>query len=182
MQMYPVLFTSLLFLRTILSLAIEPFSISFSSHNITLLNQSPPSNQTNTYRGECAFIDNRPDLPNFHEDSCTLAIPIACSKITYATPRYLVKDRWIWTNLPGCSLAYYLPMAAPPVFIPTKQECEVQIYEYLVQKCVGSPLVNLGTINVLSPPSPRGPGMPFNKDLPRYLVSPKQLDIRAAPV
>lgn len=177
MQICPVLFASLLFPLTILSLAIEPSSINFNSHDITLLNHSRPSNQTsNAYHGECSFIPNRPDLPNFYEDACTEAIPIACSKLTYFNPELLVKDKWIWTNLPGCSLAYYIPLPVALRNIPTKQECEVQIFGYLVQKCVPSGSWNLGLINVLDPPTPSNPGSAFLWSYPRYLVSSKQLD------
>lgn len=176
MQICPVLFASLLFPLTILSLAIEPFSISFNTHNISLLKQAQPSNQTNAYRGECSFIRDRPDLPNFHKDSCIEAIPIACSKLTFFGPTHIVKDRWIWTNLPGCSLAYYVPREAEFRDIPTKEVCEVEIFSYLVERCVPWPEWNLGTINVLYAPNPEEPGDAFLRDFPRYLVSPKQLD------
>ncbi len=183
MQICGVLFASLLFPLAILSLAIEPFSISFNSHNITLLNQSRPFNQTTAYRAECSLIQDRPDLPNFHEDACTQAIPIACSKLTDYAPRWLVKDRWIWTNLPGCSLAHYIPMVVKPGSIPTRQECVSQVYGSLVQKCVvESHSWNLGKINVLTPPYPRGAGSAFFQDRPRYLVSPRQLDTIPPPV
>ena len=182
MQICPVLFASLLFPLTILSLAIEPFSISFNSRNITLLNQSGSSNRTFAYRAECALIHNRPDLPNFHEDACTEAIPFACGKLTDFEPQFLVRDRWIWTNRPGCSLAYFVPMAAEPASIPTKQECEAQVYGYMVKECVSSHIWDLGTINVFSPPTPGDSGSAFLQDYPRYLVSSKQLDTGAPPV
>ena len=177
MQIRPILFASLLFPPTILSLAIEPFSVSFNTHNITLFNQSQPANQANDYMGDCSFLRDRPDVPNFYEDSCIEAIPVTCSKLTYYEPHLLVRDRWIWTNLPGCSLAYYVPMAVHRRDIPTNEECQVQIYEYLVHKCVPWPHYNLGTINVLSPPLPHDSGEAFLPHYPRYLVSPKQLDI-----
>ena len=176
MQIRPALFASFLFPLRIVSLAIEPSSISLNSLNITLLDQSRPSNQTNAYSGECSIIHDRSDLPNFHEDACTQAIPIACSKLTYFNPELIVKDRWIWTNLPGCSLAFYIPMPRGRGNIPTMQECEVQIFGHLVQQCVQPALWNLGTINVFTPPTPSNPGSAFLWSYPRYLVSPKQLD------
>ena len=176
MQIGPALLASLLPL-TIVSLAIEPSSINLNSLNITLLDESQPSNQTKPYSGECSVIHDRSDLPNFYEDACTTAIPIACSKLTNYRPGLLVRDRWIWTNLPGCSLAFYVPMQVLRANVPTLQECEEQIFGHLVQQCVQPALWNLGTINVFSPPTPSNPGSAFLWSYPRYLVSPKQLDI-----
>ena len=176
MQIGSVLFASILFPLTILSLVIEPSSINLNSLNITLLYQSQPSNQTNPYRVVCSVIPRRQDLPNFHEDSCVTAIPIACAKLTTFAPEYLLRDKWIWTNLPGCSLAYFVPMAADSRSIPTKQDCEANIYGYMVETCVPSNWINLGTINVASPPTPSGAGRAWLQDYPRFLISPKELD------
>ena len=182
MQICPVLFASLLFPLRISSLAIEPVSISFDNHNNTLLNQSLPSDRTNPHLGYCSLIIDRPDLSHFNQEACTEAIPIACSNLTFFEPEYPLRDRWIWTNLPGCSLAFFVPMAAEWDILPTKQQCEVHVFGFLVELCVPSNVWNLGKINVFSPPTPGDPGRAWVQNHPRYLISPKQLDIEAPPL
>ena len=176
MQICLVLFASLSFPLRILSLNIEASSVSLNNHNITPLNQSRPSNRTYPHIGYCSLIVDRPDLSHFNHEACTEAIPIACSNLTQFEPQYPFRDRWIWTNLPGCSLAFFVPMAAESGVLPTKQQCEVLIFGFLVETCVPSNVWNLGKINVFSPPTPGDSGRAWVQDYPRYLISPKQLD------
>ena len=180
MKVLSIFFAFCLYQVGIRSLAIDGPLISVNTQNLTVFNLTQIFDQNSHHElsVECHNIRDRPDLPNFHEDSCFHGIAFACHKLTYYEPQYLVRDRWIWTNLPGCSLAFYVPVGAAIRRLPTVEECQVDIFNNLIERCVVSSRWNLGTMNVFDPPTPNGPGAAFLRNLPRYLVAPAQLDVR----
>ena len=87
------------------------------------------------------------------------------------------KNKWEWTSLEDCSLAYYMPEQASRSLFPSVKECKEQIYGAIIEKC--TPMTgryNVGTINVFVPPDPHWTGSPMTFGYPRYLIASKDLE------
>jgi len=123
----------------------------------------------------CAHVDTPIGL---HPTYCSTAINIICQKLTENDPRILARDKWVWTELPGCALGYYLPSETSPMLIPSSAECEVGIFLEMVEKCAYDSRFNVGSINVAELPSAEGKGtaQTGGDGVLRYALAPLALD------
>ena len=174
---YHVILPLLMHTLGAVSLSIDSPSINFAVQYNNLLNYTSPINQTNRlYDIECQHTTDL-TIPAPDKEVCEDIIPAACEKLSPRFPFPVMRNKWVWTSLEGCSLAYYMPEVAPRSLIPSVKECEEQIYGAMIEKCTRmTHRYNLGTINVFTPPDPHETGLPIAFGLPRYLVASKELD------
>lgn len=105
--------------------------------------------------------------------NCDLALPIACGKLTDTPAARLVHDKWIWTELPGCSLGYYLPDEAAPPFL---FQCEGALGA-VVELCATNSRFNAGEVNVETMPDFGGDGTAVVEGAVRYVMAPERLTL-----
>ena len=158
-------------------LSIDPASFNFAVQYNNLLNHTSPINQTNRPHDiECAYVSGL-YLPAPKIEVCGEVIPAACEKLSPRFRFMVMRNKWVWTSLEGCSLAYYMPSEAPSSEFPSRDECKEQIYKAIIDRCTQrTGGWNVGTINVFTPPDPSDEGLPLLFSYPRYLVAFKELD------
>ena len=172
-------FTLLLQILPTSSLAIDTTSPSSlfqnqdTTPNTTLLFQLQLSNLTDSYYVECDRVTSPPP-PELNPSHCLDAIPIICSKLTQTPPSHLMRREWIWVELPGCSLGYYLPETSGGV-IPSVEECKRDIYGLIIERCGFKSHYNVGSINVAQLPKEDRPGLPMTEGYLRYVMAPERL-------
>lgn len=78
---------------------------------------------------------------------------------------------------PGCALGYYLPVEykGHPEKLPSKDECERDIYGVIIERCAFRSQYNVGSINVEQLPQGRQRGLPMTEGYPRYIMAPNLL-------
>ena len=146
---------------------------------LTELNVTQPVNLTHSvYLTDTYFVDclkiRSPPLPALDPTVCTNSITLVCNKLTFP---HATRDAWIWIVETGCALGYFLPTGAE---VPSKVECEQDIFTAMVEDCGTRSQYNVGTINVEELPDLGGPGYPLTEGYPRYLLAPKRFG-RASP-
>lgn len=167
-----------------LSTLLLSYSLHFLSVSCTAIT-SPPTNLitlstiNNTFTSaltipipECVRITDPPML-GLNPSNCEIAVPIICKRLTHAPVEQLRRDVWIWTELPGCSLGYYLPEEA---HVPYEGPCN-RIFEWMVELCSTDSKFNAGGINVLELPDFSGPGSAVREENMRYAMAPERLTL-----
>ncbi len=159
------------------SLSIDPPSFNFAVQYNNLLNHTSAINQTyHPYDIECHYISD-PYIPAPDIEVCKQAIPTACQQFSPHFPFVVLRNEWTWISFEGCTLAYYMPDDIPRSHFPSTDECEEQIYEAIIDRCTHARgRYNVGTMNVITPPTPGGEGLPFKSAYPRYLIAFEELD------
>lgn len=84
-----------------------------------------------------------------------------------------MRDKWIWTELPGCSLGYYLPEDAP---VPWRGQCE-RTFESILELCSTDSRFNAGGINVEEMPDFSGDGRAVREGQLRFAMAPERLTL-----
>jgi len=144
---------------------------------LTVGNRIRPFNLTeNGYHVECVKITEPPQI-GLNPTMCEAAVPIACGKLNFPQPERLVRDKWIWIEMPGCALGYYLPAEPMPGRIPSKAQCEENIFGAIVEKCGTNSRFNAGNINVDDMPSFSGDGLPLTPGYPRYVMAAERMTL-----
>lgn len=162
---------TLLQLLSIHYLAISCLTINSSPANLITL----PNNNltlTNTVDPECVKITD-PPMVGLNPTMCHVALQIICNRLTGPRPEQLVRDKWIWTELVGCSLGYYLPHWAT---VPFLGQCE-RSYSEILELCATDSRFNAGGINVLEMPDFSGDGQGVMEGLVRYAMAPERLTL-----
>lgn len=59
--------------------------------------------------------------------------------------------------------------------LPSKEECERDIYGLIIERCAFRSQFNVGSINVESLPKHPSPGLPMTDGYPRYIMAPEPL-------
>lgn len=105
--------------------------------------------------------------------NCKICIPIVCKKLTSPHPEQLIRDKWFWAELPGCSLGYYLPEEA---LVPSAGQCE-RTFAAIVEPCSTNSRFNAGGINVEEMPDFSGDGSVVVERRLRYVMAPERLTL-----
>lgn len=84
-----------------------------------------------------------------------------------------MREKWIWTELPGCSLGYYLPDEA---VVPYKGQC-LHAFNEMVELCSTNSRFNAGEINVGVMPDFSGDGHAITEGQLRYAMAPERLTL-----
>ena len=110
---------------------------------------------------------------------CTYAVPFTCRRLDIVRLAQRPRDVWLWTEMANCAVGFYVPSQASPWIIPSRDECESNIFGNILRLCgQDRQAENVGTINVATLPSRDGPGNASEADFPRYLVAAKRLGPR----
>ncbi|CAD6590110.1 MAG: hypothetical protein ASARMPRED_004570 [Alectoria sarmentosa] len=134
-----------------------------SINNLTLSDVPDP---------QCVKITDPPML-GLNPTNCEIALPIICNRLTQPRPERLLRDKWIWTELPGCSLGYYLPEDAP---VPWRGQCE-RTFESILELCSMDSRFNAGGINVEEMPDFSGDGRAVREGRLRFAMAPERLTL-----
>ncbi|KAL9065291.1 MAG: hypothetical protein Q9161_008320 [Pseudevernia consocians] len=164
-------------------LPVSPLSINEPPANLITL----PSNTNNTntnnnnnnnnilpsaYTAECVRITD-PPMIGLNPTNCDIAIGIICHRLTGPRPTQLVRDKWIWAELPSCSLGYYLPEDA---YIPYLGQCQKR-FEEIVELCSTDSRFNAGGMNVREMPDFSGDGEGIVEEGVRFAMAPERLTL-----
>ena len=84
-----------------------------------------------------------------------------------------MRDKWIWTELPGCALGYSLPDRVP---VPALGEC-VRVFEDIVELCARDSRFNVGGFNVAEMPDFSGQGHAYMEGEMMYAMAPERLTL-----
>lgn len=91
-----------------------------------------------------------------------------------ATPRDVKYDQWVWSEVSGCALGYFLPTGERA---PTRRVCEDEIVGSIRATCATDVRFNAGSINVDVLPNFGSRGSPVVSGEPRYLMAPERLTL-----
>lgn len=135
------------------------------------------TNLTDRYYVECDRIYD-PQLPGLNPSHCLLTVPQICTTLSQLGRATLLTQVWRWEAAigpsPGCALGYYLPVEykSHPEKLPSKDECERDIYGLIIERCAFRSQYNVGSINAERLPQGRQPGLPMTERYPRYIMAP----------
>lgn len=122
---------------------------------------------------QCHRIDS-PPMTSLSPTSCELASQIICQRFASQTTTQLVRDRWIWTEVPGCAVAYWLPEDA---LVPDPVACQVRNIGAILEKWAYGSRDNAGTINVDNLPDFGKDERPIVEHMMMYLMTPERLTL-----
>ena len=120
---------------------------------------------------ECYFI-TEPPMAAFSRVKCAFLAEDTCSNLTSRGPE--AHDKWIWSEISGCALGYYLPYRAP---IPSQHECEYGIFQPIRFECATDGRYNVGSLNVEQLPDFGSDGTGVYPREGRYLMAPERLTL-----
>lgn len=106
---------------------------------------------------------------------CAFLADDVCSDLALHGPR--AHSTWVWAQIHGCALGYYLPVGAIP---PWRSTCEDGIFGAIREKCAGDPAgrKNAGSVNVGRMPDAAGDdGTALWEGMGRYLLAPERLTV-----
>lgn len=107
---------------------------------------------------------------------CAFLADDVCSDLALHGPR--AHSTWVWAQIHGCALGYYLPVGA---ILPWRSTCEDGIFGAIREKCAGDPAgtKNAGSVNVGRMPDAAGDddGTALWEGMGRYLLAPERLTV-----
>lgn len=106
--------------------------------------------------------------------NCADLVPIICTPLNVTAPYRLVRDKWIWRELPGCAMAFYLPVRAP---VPAMDVCTGLIFGAIVEMCATRSRFNGGGINVEELPHWGSDGTAVEGGEARFLMAPERMTL-----
>lgn len=151
------------------SLLITPFALTVPSffpltHNFHGNLTAPPP--------PVCYLITDPPMTDLSSLKCAFLAEDTCSDLASRGPK--ARDTWIWDEVSGCALGYYLPNGAP---VPSRFECEYQIYDQIRMKCATDGRYNAGSANVFDMPDFGGDGSGVDRSMGRYLMAPERLTL-----
>jgi len=105
---------------------------------------------------------------------CAELVPIICIPLNVTAPARPARDKWIWRELPGCALAFYLPEHAP---VPPVDVCKGLIFGEIVEMCATRSRFNGGGINVDALPDFGSDGTAVDEGGARFLMAPERMTL-----
>ncbi len=119
----------------------------------------------------CYFLTD-PPMTALSSSKCALLAGDVCADLESRGPE--ARGRWIWEEISGCALGYFLPDGAE---VPRKGECEYQIFDQIRRECAGGSQYNAGAMNVFELPDFSGDGSGMVEEWGRYLMAPERLTL-----
>ena len=135
---------------------------------ITAYNQTHLRFPLSFLPAHCTFIDN-PQSPGLDPNSCAQLAQATCIRFTI-DPR-VDRNRWIWSEQPGCAYGYYLPREAG---VPSTEDCH-QILESIQSLCARDERFNAGSVNVRDLPHFADDGSATFDREGRWIMAPERL-------
>lgn len=174
MHLPTIILISFLNLLPILSLALSStplnlLTLSTTTTDATNLTLPPPLTAPSP---TCLKI-TEPSMVGLNPTNCEICTQIICIKLTQPRPEQLRRDKWIWAELEGCSLGYYLPDEA---LVPSSGQC-TGTFEAIVQTCSTDSRFNAGVVNVRDLPDFSGDGRAVEEGKLRYAMAPERLTL-----
>ena len=84
------------------------------------------------------------------------------------------RKKWIWEEVSGCALGYYLPDGAR---VPSRAGCEHRIFDPMRFQCAADGRYNAGSINVFDVPDFGGDGSGVDPGEGRYMMASERLTL-----
>ena len=162
-----VIFT-FLSLTSAISIGGKPSLLTLPTNLTTLLNPLTASINGPT----CHRLAGTEGLQPSH---CSYAVEVSCGAInkTSEPANPIRRNKWIWTETPGCAVAYYVPQGSG-VRVPKAPEC-TEIMTGLIDKCAFNSSVNAGSENVAVMPDWSHDGVEELVDEAMYILAPERL-------
>ena len=131
-------------------------------HNVTNLGIFPPV---------CYYISD-PPMALLSGMKCAFITEDVCQKLVSEGPE--AHDKWIWWEVSGCALGYYIPTGGARPNLP---QCENAIFGALRHRCASSWIYNGGGINVQELPDFGSDGSAVLDDTARFMMAPERLTL-----
>lgn len=149
-------------------------NLTLASHLTLNNNHNNHPNLTNYLTPTCYFITTDPPMRALSNTKCAFLADDVCSDLALHGPR--AHSTWIWSQVSGCALAYYLP---PDAIRPWRSTCEDGIFGAIRRDCAADPAKNAGSVNVGRLPGFGGgdDGTAVWEVMGRYLVAPERLTL-----
>lgn len=128
-------------------------------------------NLTTPPLAECHYIDD-PPMSALSSAKCAFLTGDTCSDLAQFGPE--ARDQWIWHEISGCALGYYIPGGAA---VPSLYQCDNLIFDKIRRECAGDLRYNAGSINVLQLPHWGDDGTDFFGGIGRFLMAPERLTL-----
>ena len=160
------------------SLLITPFALTIPSLDSLIPTSNtaapiPNTNRPNSHLNvtallpECYFV-TEPPMGAFSRVKCAFLAEDTCSNLSSRGPE--ARGTWIWSEISGCALGYYLPHRAP---VPSQHECEYGIFQPIRFECATDGRYNVGSLNVEQLPDFGSDGTGVLPRVGRYLWRPR---------
>ena len=119
----------------------------------------------------CYFISN-PPTSLISSAKCASLTEDVCQKMVSRGPE--AHDKWIWEEISGCALGYYIPEGGNK---PNMWQCEERIFGEMRRQCASTWIYNAGGINVLDLPDFRSDGTAVLEDMARFMMATERLTL-----
>ena len=139
--------------------------ITLPTTNLTLT--SAPNSEA-----QCVRITN-PPMVGLKPTDCEAVMSTLCQRLAFWEPDQLRRDVWLWTELPGCALGYYLPTITIP---PSWGQCH-NAFQQIVELCSTDSKYNAGSLNVAEMPDFSGSGRPITEGETMWAMAPERLTL-----
>ena len=130
--------------------------------NVTNLGILPPV---------CYFIPDSP-MAILSSLKCAFLAGDVCEDLAGRGPE--ARDKWIWWEVSGCALGYYIPFGANK---PNLRQCEDLIFREMRDQCASNWIYNAGAINVLDLPDFGSDGTAVWYDTGRFIMASERLTL-----
>ncbi|KAM0804846.1 hypothetical protein BDR22DRAFT_555620 [Usnea florida] len=140
--------------------------LDMSSHNTHL-------NETNLgiFPPVCYYI-SAPPMPLLSSLKCAFITDAVCQNLVSQGPS--AHDKWIWWEVSGCALGYYIPTGGAR---PNLSQCQKTIFGEMRQRCGSSWMYNGAGINVVDLPDFGDDGSAVLEDTARFMMAPERLTL-----
>ncbi|KAI4287438.1 MAG: hypothetical protein L6R35_003299 [Caloplaca aegaea] len=103
-----------------------------------------------------------------------------CNRLT---DRHVISDRWVWSDVSGCALGFWLPSGdnfSEPAFAPDFNRCMEGIFTPLMDYCSDPAWNTVGSVNVKVLPDSEQNGEAVDPYYPSYIMAPEPLTTYAS--
>ena len=119
----------------------------------------------------CYFVTD-PPMTALSSSKCAFLGEHACTHMILVGPS--TRNKWIWSEVSGCALGFYLPQAAA---VPSLFDCEIRIFEKMRSECATDWRYNAGAINLFELPDFNQDGTAMVEDEGRFMMAPERLTL-----
>jgi len=139
------------------------------NHHLTLTSLTLP---LHAMVADCVRITD-PPMTGLKPTVCENVALIQCQRLDEIPVQAITRNKWFWTEEPGCAMGWYFPRDAR---IPTLGACEL-IYEAMVERCARDSKFNGATTNVADLPNFGDDGKAMSEDRGMFIMAPERMTL-----
>jgi hypothetical protein len=140
------------------------------SNHLTLTNLTLPLLRAMV--PHCVRITD-PPMTGLKPTVCENIVSIHCRIMDEIPVEVIGRNKWIWTEEPGCAMGWYFPRHAR---LPTLGSCEA-IHEGMVERCARDSSFNGAAVNVAELPNFGDDGKVLSEDRGMFIMAPERMTL-----